>query len=257
MKSTYKSVIPRFTNCSPKHIKYYSSIENDYEISDKLNKFEEKMAKAKERSEKITLEKVKLEEKRSQTVNKIRSDMDKRKKEYSDRLYVNLIELNAHIVETNKKRSEKLGQKTLKKNYSSTSKINKSNDESAIFTLEKSIKEKENRVKRNLEDLKNLQILNTSMKKEKDYLTMRDQLEKRERQSRLVNLSKTKIISKHLKTSKALELRKKYLSKFEQEIREKEYQFSEKFVKNKSLIFKEMQDFEQKHSFLIITEVPY
>ena len=67
-------------------------------------------------------------------------------------------------------------------------------------------------------------------------------MEKQNIRLKLENLNKTKIISKHLKTAKALEMKKTVLDRQEQEIREKAYLFSEKYINNKKIIQKEMQD---------------
>ena len=207
------------------------------------------MNKAKERYKKILFDKVQIGSKRSQTVDKIRKDMKKQREEYYEKMLNNLIEINENITKTKSKKYENLQQKKLKLNESSI-KINKSDEDLKIESnIEKLLTEREKRVENNLKVLKEKYDLNVLIKKEKQSLALKDQIEKREFQNRLMLLNKSKIISKHLETTKAIDLKRDHLNKYLQQIREKEYNFSENFAKNKTQIARNLHDVEKNKSF--------
>ena len=243
---------------SPRYIRKSNDMqeEDEYQTFVKLSKLDEKMIQAKERSNKIISDRVKLEENRSKTVTKVRSDVIKREKEYSEKMILNLIEKNEIILKSKNKRSETLNQRKLKKNEIFFSGTDKSHNISrlSLSDIEKGLEEKEKKVKRNLEEIKNRKDFNASLKKEKMHLNFLDQLERREFQRKLSKETKTKIILKHLQMNKVIDLKKSYINKFSEESREKGYQFSQKCAKNKSLAQKEMQELELKHPFLTLSE---
>ena len=225
--------------------KFYDKkeIDEDTEIVLKLQSYEEKMMKAMERHHQFVLEKVKEGEKRSQTIKKIRFDIENKKKEYDRQMVINLVEINDNINKSKSNKFEFLKKKQFKNYKVSTSMLNKSGDESqrSISLIEKD-QEKLKKIEEKIEKLKSKNQLVSSLKKEKYKLALSDILEKQNIRLKLENLNKTKIISKHLKTAKALEMKKTVLDRQEQEIREKAYLFSEKYINNKKIIQKEMQD---------------
>ena len=175
--------------------------------------------------------------------------MKKQREEYYEKMLNNLIEINENITKTKSKKYENLQQKKLKLNESSI-KINKSDEDLKIESnIEKLLTEREKRVENNLKVLKEKYDLNVLIKKEKQSLALKDQIEKREFQNRLMLLNKSKIISKHLETTKAIDLKRDHLNKYLQQIREKEYNFSENFAKNKTQIARNLHDVEKNKSF--------
>jgi hypothetical protein len=250
--NTSKRLEPRETKSVPplklsKNPKKNQNYDDDSLITYELKKYDEKMVKAKERYDKLQLEKIKTVEKRSKTIKELKTQLNLKRKEQDKQLLINLIEINDNITRSKLKKSEYIQQKILKANKFSSARINK-NNEDEYKTLEQEVLQKNKKIQEKIEDLKNKYDLNMSLKKEKNKLALEDIYKNRVLQEKHHFIAKNKILSKHIEKSKAFELRKVLLDKFEQEIREKEYQFSQNQAKSKTL--HKIQDFDP-YSFLI------
>lgn len=209
------------------------------------------MLKASERHNKIIYDRIKQNERRSQSVLKVRNDNEKKKKSEDLQQMQFLIKLDRGMRKTRKMREENLNSRVLNKNKSVTVKA---------ATMEKSgledfIRRKDKKTQEKLESLKNQLELNNSLKKEKYKLALSDVNEKRYFQSKARFYAKNKILEKHIQAAKLLESRKVNLEKTEQESREKKFQLSQSYAHQKTEVYQKLRDIEIKNSFLITNQL--
>jgi hypothetical protein len=210
------------------------------------------MEEAQKRCNKILNEKIKLHRERSESILKLRSDIEKKQKEDNEKRILDLVEIHENIEKTKENKKKRL-EMALQKNQTISGRLMKSIDDGSrnLSDLERKVIEKDKKLQEKIDILRSRFELSVVLKKEKEKLMMSDILEKRGFQNKLRLINKSKILNKHFHTSKALEDRKIILSKYEQEIREKGYQLSEKFAQSKHLISKEICDIEVKNKVLI------